>query len=123
MSINSTVKISNFQRPVELLEIANRGQQPAARATKAGGSFKEMFSEQLAATKEVSFSKHASQRLFSRGIELSDAQLSRIADAIDQAEAKGDKGDIENIDVEIPAEIGLNSLVDRLLGHGPRFFS
>ncbi|MBU0983215.1 MAG: hypothetical protein KKA42_05055 [candidate division Zixibacteria bacterium] len=40
---------------------------------------------------EVSFSKHASQRLHSRGIALSDEQLTKISAAVDKAEAKGSR--------------------------------
>jgi flagellar operon protein len=50
-----------------------------------------MFSTELAANRGVQFSKHASQRLHSRGIELTDEDLSRIANAIDKAEGKGSR--------------------------------
>ncbi len=50
-----------------------------------------MFSRELAADRAVHFSKHASQRLFSRGIALSDATLAKIAAAIDRAAAKGSR--------------------------------
>lgn len=88
MTVNNTIPIG--QRPVDLIEIANRNKP--AEAKKAGdGSFKEMFSRELAADRSIHFSKHASQRLFSRGIELSDSLLTKIADAIDRASAKGSK--------------------------------
>ena len=90
MSVNG-VKIANFQRPVNLMEIASRGNQATRTENKPKSSFKEMFSEHLAENREVSFSKHASQRLFSRGIELSDSDLNKVADAVNQAEAKGSK--------------------------------
>jgi flagellar operon protein len=91
MSISSGVKIDNFRRPVNLVEIAGRG-KAGAKAGKVGGdSFEQMFSRELAGTRNVSFSKHAAARLFSRGIELADTELTRIADAIDKAEAKGSR--------------------------------
>ncbi len=91
MAITNGVRIPNYQRPVNLLEIAERGKlDPRADKTQAG-SFKEMFSRELAAKRQVSFSKHASQRLYSRGIELSDDTLNRIADAVDKAEGKGSR--------------------------------
>ncbi|UCD95705.1 MAG: hypothetical protein JSU69_10670 [Candidatus Zixiibacteriota bacterium] len=55
------------------------------------GSFKDTFSEELARTGNVNFSKHARQRLFSRGIELSDTRLSMLSHAIDKAAVKGSK--------------------------------
>lgn len=90
MSIGSGVRITNYQRPVDLLEIAQRGKQPEAAKTD-DGSFKEMFSKELAGTRGVNFSKHASARLYSRGIELSNEDLGKVADAIDKAETKGSK--------------------------------
>ena len=45
----------------------------------------------MAASRELSFSRHAHERMFSRGIELSDESLTLIAEAIDKAGAKGSK--------------------------------
>jgi flagellar operon protein len=87
----NAVKISNYQRPVDLLEIAKRGKPEAAAAKSGQTSFKEMFSLELSGGRDVTFSKHASQRLHSRGIELSDEQLTKVADAVDKAAAKGSK--------------------------------
>ena len=91
MATGNATKINNYTRPVDLLDIANRGTRAGAKQTGAAGSFKEMFSAELAGARELTFSKHASQRLFSRGIELSSEQLANIADAVDKAEAKGSK--------------------------------
>ncbi len=88
MKVNNTVQM--HQRPVNLIDIAN-GNKPA-RADKASeGSFKEMFSRELAGDRDVHFSKHASQRLFSRGIEVSDEMLEGLAGAIDRAAGKGSR--------------------------------
>jgi flagellar operon protein len=54
--------------------------------TGNGASFKELFDKQ-----QLKFSSHAQQRLQQRGIELMPEQLNRIANAIDQAAAKGAK--------------------------------
>ena len=90
MSIDVNTTVANYQRPVELLEIARRNKTAPAQET-GKTSFKEMFSQELAGQRAVNFSKHASARLFSRGIELKDADVSRIADAIDKAKSKGSK--------------------------------
>jgi len=87
----NAVRISNYQRPVDLLEIARRGKTEAASAKEGQASFKETFSLELASGRGVTFSKHASQRLHSRGIELSDDQLNRVSDAVDKAAAKGSR--------------------------------
>jgi flagellar operon protein len=85
------MRISNYQRPVELLEIADRGASTARKKRTDGSSFKEMFSRELAEDRSVVFSKHASQRLFSRNIELDTEMLGKIADAIDKASEKGSR--------------------------------
>jgi flagellar operon protein len=91
MSAGSSVKINNYQRPIDLIEIANRGARAAAQDKVEGESFKDMFSRELADQRNVTFSKHAQERLYSRGIELSEDHLHRIVDAIDKAASKGSK--------------------------------
>ena len=91
MSVGNAVKINNNTRPVDLVEIANRGKAPVAKSGDKDVSFREMFSEQMDASKGITFSKHASQRLFSRGIELSSEKLAQIAGAVDKAQAKGSR--------------------------------
>ena len=91
MSANSPVKISNYQRPIDLIEIANRGSKATGQEKVEGESFKDMFSRELAAQRNVTFSRHAQERLYSRGIELSEGHLNRLVDAIDKAETKGSK--------------------------------
>lgn len=85
------MKINNYQRPVNLIEIANRNQSAGASSETKGTSFKEMFSKELAESRNLSFSKHASERLFSRGIDLDEPMVNKIADAVDKAEQKGSK--------------------------------
>lgn len=91
MSAGNGMRISNYQRPINLIEIANRN-KPADRLQESGErSFKEMFSQELANDRNIAFSKHASQRLFSRGINLDEDKLNAIADAVDKAQEKGSK--------------------------------
>lgn len=85
------MKINNYQRPVNLIEIANRNQSAAVHSEPKGTSFKEMFSKELAESRNLSFSKHASERLFSRGINLDEPMMNKIADAVDKAQEKGSK--------------------------------
>ena len=89
--MGNAVKINNYHRPVDLLEIARRNQNAAKASGKSETPFKQMFSQELAADREVTFSKHAAARLHSRGIELSGEKLTQLADAIDKAESKGSK--------------------------------
>jgi len=91
MSSGNAVRINNYTRPVDLLELARRGKPETGSGSTDKASFKEMFSSELASGREIYFSKHAGQRLHSRGIELTDDQINRIADAVDRAGAKGSR--------------------------------
>lgn len=68
--------------PIQGNRSVNRTKQDVADTT----SFREVLSRQ-----QLKFSHHAEQRLQQRGIELLPDQLTRIADAVDQAAAKGAK--------------------------------
>ena len=86
------MRVENFNREVNLLEIAQRGMN----ANRAGNAAtekvqKENFSKELANACRVNFSKHARERLFSRGIELSDSKLTQLSEAIDKAQTKGSR--------------------------------
>lgn len=64
---------------------ANR--QPMARpGSPAPQGFAKLLSERLG---EVKFSAHATTRLASRGIRLSDVELGKLREAVDMAAAKG----------------------------------
>lgn len=89
MNSVTAVKLRPQQQPVNLIEIADRGNKVAETKGTKKSSFKQMFSEELAGSRDITFSKHAQQRLFSRGIELSEGMLNRMADAIDKASSKG----------------------------------
>jgi flagellar operon protein len=91
MSNVSTNQMANFQRRVDLLDIARRGSRQPSVDRANQGSFKDMFSRELAGTQELTFSKHAQERLFSRGIELSNDLLRDIGTAVDKAKAKGSR--------------------------------
>ena len=86
----SGVKITAYQQPVNLVEIANRG-QAEPKADKPVGSFKEMFSKELAGEHGVTVSRHAGERLHSRNMSLSDERLQQVAEALDKAELKGSR--------------------------------
>jgi flagellar operon protein len=91
MSVGQGSRVDCYQRPVNLIEIANQAEQAASKSKVPDGTFKDMFSQELARSRDVTFSRHAQQRLFSRGILLSEENLNRLADAIDKAEAKGSR--------------------------------
>ena len=90
MAGTTGMRISGYQRPVDLIEIANRNQTAKAKESD-NTSFKEMFSKELASSHNIAFSRHAHERMHSRGLELSDEKLNSIAGAIDKADAKGSR--------------------------------
>lgn len=91
MSQGQAMRIHNYQRPVDLIEIANRNKVETKEQSSEKSSFKDMFSRELADTRQLHFSKHAHERLHSRGISLSENTINSMADAIDKAEQKGSK--------------------------------
>ena len=91
MSFGNGMKINNYQRPMNLIEIANRNTHADKIEMSGEKSFKEMFSQELATDRSLSFSKHAHQRLYSRGITINEEKLNAIADAVDKAEEKGSR--------------------------------
>lgn len=92
MSISQGIKVGNFQRPTNLIEIATRNKNNERTTDKTGkSSFKEMFSKELASERNISISKHAHERMFSRGIELNPERLNQIADAMDKAQNKNSR--------------------------------
>jgi len=54
----------------------------------SGASFDEVFSKELRGS-EIGFSRHAQERMASRNIDLSPAELARLNDAVGQVRAKG----------------------------------
>ncbi len=83
-------RITAYQRPVNLLEISQRGSvspQPPAQ----GGTFKDIMSQQLGSSRPVQMSKHASERLHSRGLNITDQRMQQVGDALDKAEGKGSR--------------------------------
>lgn len=86
------MKIDSLASKVNLLEIANRGKvTPNRQNDTSSKAVKENFSTALADAQQVNFSKHARERLHSRGIELSANKLTEISQAIDKAAMKGSR--------------------------------
>ncbi|NOY88204.1 MAG: flagellar protein [FCB group bacterium] len=92
MSVSTGIKVGNYQRPVNLINIANRDKAVDNNNKQVSKkSFQDIFSREIADNRRLQFSKHAHERLFSRGIKLSEETLNHIADAVDKAELKGSR--------------------------------
>jgi flagellar operon protein len=89
-TVDGTRLISQ-QRPVDLIQIAQRSTPSNGASRTSGTSFKDMFSRELAQARGVEFSRHANERMFSRGLSLSDEQLGKLAEALDRAGEKGSR--------------------------------
>ena len=69
------------------------------KPTKEGKSFQEILLEKQAVqTTELKFSKHANERLLSRNIDLSNAQLLRLESGAKKASEKGIKESLVMVD-------------------------
>ena len=64
---------------------------------KSAKTFKEILENKYEST-NVSFSKHASMRLNSRNLQLSNSQIKRVEDGIKRAEEKGIKDSLVLVD-------------------------
>ena len=91
MSASSGLRINGYQRPVHLIEDMQRVRPAKSKPGAKGKSFNDMFSRELAASNRIEFSKHAHERLHSRGITLSDENLRVLSGALDKAAAKGSR--------------------------------
>lgn len=68
-------------------------------AKQAGGlSFQEILEQASGIKREVRFSKHASNRLNIRNIELTDGQMERLNEGAKRAQAKGIKDSLVLVD-------------------------
>ena len=83
------MKIQNGQYPSinQLQDEYFGGNSTTARKTSTGMSFQEILNQKTGA--EVKFSKHASNRLADRNINLSGEQMQRLNEGTRKAQAKG----------------------------------
>ncbi len=72
----------------------NRSQQRTAES----GSFDKLLQNQLEQQGSVKFSRHASQRMQTRGIAFSESQLQRLDTAVSQVNAKGGRESLVLLD-------------------------
>ncbi len=71
------------------------GQDGSNDRVKAGTGFESIFEREL---EKIKFSNHASKRLESRDIQLSEADMSKLQEAVGKAELKGAKDSLVMMD-------------------------
>lgn len=88
-----------------------------------GQSFAEIL-EQKKVSGELKFSKHASERLVSRNIDLSESQKERLNHAVKAAEAKGIKESLVMMDnLAFIVNVKNNTVVTAVTGGEEKIFS
>lgn len=81
-----------FNRPISVTTGITQPQHNTAVKQPSGeqtSSFAEILKNQQRQTAQISFSKHAQNRIIDRGIELGDAKLERLSKGMRLAEEKG----------------------------------
>lgn len=90
-----------------------------------GQSFAEILEQKKAAESgELKFSKHASERLISRNIDLSETQKERLSHAVKAAEAKGIKESLVMMDnLAFIVNVKNNTVITAVTGGEEKIFS
>ena len=120
----------NVDRRYSIEQMRGRflNQGTAAEQNKFVGkspSFAEIFEQKAIAEKgELKFSKHASERLSSRNIDLSEAQKERLSQAVQAAEAKGIKESLVMMDnLAFIVNVKNNTVITAVAGGDEKIFS
>lgn len=79
-------------------EYLNRNPEIPAVKQQGSLSFQEILEQASGKEREVRFSKHASARLNTRNIELTDGQMERLNEGAKKAQAKGIKDSLVLVD-------------------------
>lgn len=95
MDINSGRFISIEQLQDTYL---SNGSKTVSAKNGEGLSFSDILTSKAETGREVRFSKHASNRLSSRNIELSDSQMARLSEGTRKASMKGIKDSLVLVD-------------------------
>jgi len=107
-------------------QLLNKGQTPVqGRENLAGQSFADILEQKRVDGKEeVKFSKHATERLMSRNIDLTMSQKERLNHAVKAAEAKGIKESLVMLDnLAFIVNVKNNTVVTAVTGGEERIFS
>lgn len=107
-------------------QFLNAGKTAGQGASEMQGqSFAEILElKKTAGSTELKFSKHASERLVSRNIDLSEAQKERLNHAVKAAEAKGIKESLVMMDnLAFIINVKNNTVVTAVTGGEERIFS
>lgn len=86
--MDNRIYINPYVRPSDSSQINNRA------TNREHISFDEVLSRKLDPTAPLRFSKHAEQRIKDRQMNLTPAEIAKLADAVSRAQAKGVKSSL-----------------------------
>ncbi len=118
IGFNQNVSIQQMQ------ELLNNNRSRNNVTVAPGTSFEEMLALKREAVNTVKFSKHASERLFDRDIDLSEEQMKRLNDGVKQAGQKGINESLVMVDdIAFIVNIKNNTVVTAVTGDDSKVFS
>ena len=106
-------------------QFLNTGKTTEQNIAAQGLSFAEILEQKKTpGSLELKFSKHASERLISRNIDLSDSQKERLNHAVKAAEAKGIRESLVMMDnLAFIVNVKNNTVVTAVTGGDEKIFS
>lgn len=106
-------------------QFLNTGKTTEQSIGAQGPSFADILEQKKTlGSSELKFSKHASERLISRNIDLSDSQKERLNHAVKAAEAKGIKESLVMMDnLAFIVNVKNNTVVTAVTGGEEKIFS
>ena len=107
-------------------QFLNPGNTAESKVSSAQGqSFAEILEQKkIAESGELKFSKHASERLISRNIDLSESQKERLNHAVQAAQAKGIKESLVMMDnLAFIVNVKNNTVITAVAGGEEKIFS
>ena len=93
-----TERLTIIPQPINPARPQGQVRKPQSQNQAVGGSFDQLLQKQVDQQSGVKFSKHAVDRMNSRGIQFNPGQLERLQSAVSQVEAKGGKESLVMID-------------------------
>lgn len=96
MDVDNRLKINQPLNPVRKKDQIDKNKQLDKSSKKV--SFKKLLDKKIKDKTGVEFSKHAKQRMISRGIKVSEKQLNKLKNAVEKADEKGSKDSLIMVD-------------------------
>jgi flagellar operon protein len=96
--INSIDRLPPITKPTSVESVKPTRTADTVSSSKAATQFHDVFSRELVQNEQLTFSNHAQSRLLSRQIQLSNNQMERLQQGVQQAAQKGAKDSLVMLD-------------------------